>query len=256
MCSRVSSILHDLGALASDLSVYSVLGQGEYGTVLGVCKANGTRSAKMALKVTVDSPDSRWEIEMQQRFHAIGLAPDIHDISHSEGKSFILMKHIDMTLEDYLLEKKVSSTELVSIFNDIEDSVDVMYNNNLSHGDMHVGNIAVVLDNNGRYKGISYIDFGFSTVRDESRVCTRSSVITREVQVLREYLQLLRTSSFLGDLADEVRRIVMQRLNRPDMVQIRKLFQAGDDLENNEATQDETFELVQDFFAKNAVSES
>ena len=131
-----------------------------------------------------------------------------------------------------------------------------MYDNKVSHGDMHIGNIAVVLDNSGRYKSISYIDFGFSTLRDESMVYTRSSVITKEVHVLREYLQLLRTSSFLGDLAGEVRRIVMQRLNRPDIVKTRKLFQAGDDLQNNEATQDDTFELVQAFFWKNAVSES
>lgn len=36
MCSRVSEILHQFGAIPPDMSVYAVLGQGEYGTVLGV----------------------------------------------------------------------------------------------------------------------------------------------------------------------------------------------------------------------------
>lgn len=247
MCARVSEMLHKIGAMPLDLSAYTVLGQGEYGTVLGVCKTGSTRSIKMALKINKDSVGARWEIEMQQKFHAIGLAPAIHGVSHVQGNSFILMDHIDTTIESYLTEKTVSATELTSIFSDIEHAVDVMYDNRLSHGDMHIGNIAVVLDHNGSFDGISFIDFGFSTVREDS------SVITRELQVLREYLQLLRSSSNL-EKSDEFRRNVMQRLNNPDMIEIRAVFQAGEDLEHSHRTQDDTFEVVHEFFGKNGIT--
>lgn len=249
MCSRTSQILHRLGAIPSDLSVYSILGQGQYGTVLGVCNKGSRSSSKMALKITTDSEHSRLEIDMQHRFQAIGLAPSVHSVSHSKGNTFILMDHVDMTIESYLMEnnKTISVGELTTIFDEIEDAVDTMYDNNLSHGDMHMGNVAVILDDDGSYKGITFIDFGFSSGRDDS------SIITKELQVLREYVQLLRSTTDLGDLEDETRRIVMQRLNKPDLVEIRQVFQVGEDLEHNEKTQDDTFELVHEFFLENGI---
>lgn len=249
MCSRVSEILHQFGAIPPDMSVYAVLGQGEYGTVLGVCESGSTRSTKMALKITTDSKHARWEIEMQHKFHAIGLAPPVHNVTHFGGNTFILMGHIDMTLEEYLLNNKntISTRELERIFDEIEDAVDTMYEYNISHGDMHTENMAVILDDSGSYTGITLIDFGFSSLRDGT------NIITKELQVFREYLQLLRSSSCLENLTCETRNVILRRLNRSDMIETRKTFQVGDDLENNETTQDDTFALVHEFFEDNAI---
>lgn len=250
MCDSVTAALKRMQAMPDDLFVYGILGQGQYGTVLGACdRQTPVGSKQVAIKVTEDSAHSRREIEMQKRFHAIGLAPRIHSVTHVKGNTFIFMDHIDMTLESYFTDpgRTVRVAETVTIFQEIEDAIDTMYENKLSHGDMHVGNIAVNVDDSGAYRSISFIDFGFSSGRDDS------SIVTKPLQVLREYLQLLRTTSFLGSMEAEAKRIIMTRLDKPDITDIRGVFQVGDDLEYNEETQDQTFTLVHEFFEKHGI---
>ena len=245
MCDSVTAALKSMHAMPDDLFVYGILGQGEYGTVLGACdKLTSVGSEKVAIKVTEDSVHTRREIEMQERFHAIGLAPRVHHVTHVNGNTFIAMDHIDMTLESYMTDpgRTVRVAEAETIFQEIGDAIGKMYDNDLSHGDMHVGNIAVNVDDSGAYRSISFIDFGFSSGKDDS------SIVTKPLQVLREYLQLLRTTSFLGPLEAEAKRIITRRLNEPDVAEILSVFQVGDDLENNHETQDQTFTLVHEFF--------
>lgn len=248
MCESVTTTLRNMGAIPDNLSVYGVIGQGEYGTVLGVCdNSTPVDSKKFAVKVTEDSAHTRTEIEMQKRFHAIGLAPRIHDVTHVEGNTFIRMDHVDMTLESYFTNRTVRVAEAETIFQDIEDAVDNMYEHQLSHGDMHVGNIAVNVDDSGAYRSLIFIDFGFYSSRDEE------SIVTKPLQVLREYLQLLRSTSYMGSMEAEAKRIIMRRLNQPDILEILGVFQVGDDLENNEETQDDTFTIVHEFFLEHGI---
>lgn len=245
MCESVTETLNQMNVCLG-MSVYCVLGQGEFGTVLGICNKGDVASKKMALKITVDSSHSREEVEMQKLFHSIGYAPEIHDVTHSEGNTFILMDHIDMTLGQYLSKFKDVTTkaELEIIFGEIDSAIDKMYDSMLSHGDMHVENIAVILSDDSIFNGISFIDFGFSTVT------TNQHLITKELLTLREYLQLLRSAD---KYSENVKQIVMRRLNRPDMAEIMRIFQAGPDIDKNNKTQDETLEVVIEFFNEHAI---
>lgn len=243
VCASVTALLENnaLGAIPEGHFVHSVLGQGSYGTVLGLCDS-GT-DAKLALKIMSDSTDSRREVEMQRAFHAIGLAPTVQNVSEKRGKMFVLMSRVDATLREYFMKNArwTCEAEVELIFGEIEELIRKLFDQRLAHGDMHLGNLAVELDDvgAGTFCGLTLIDFGLSKrIEDDS-------VVTLELQLFLEYLALLRTvDSRLGPLEGVVRRATMRRLDAPGLAEIRAIFQAGSDLANNHKTQDDTLHVV------------
>ena len=188
-----------------------------------------------------DSTDSKHEVAMQRTFHAIGLAPAVLSVSEKRGKMFVLMSRVDTTLDDYLMEnaKYTSEAEVDLIFGEIEELIRNLFDRRLAHGDMHLGNLAVNLDE-GIFNGLALIDFGLAKrIEDDSGV-------TLEMQLFLEYLSLLRTiGSHLGPLEDVVRLVTMRRLDAPDLAEIRAIVQAGrPDLANNHETQDDTLHVL------------
>ena len=220
-------------------NVYSVMGVGTYGMVLGVCTG---RKKKFAIKiVSTDFGPLDNEVEMQDLFYMLGLAPRVYGLKTWGSHSFISMDQIETTLYKYLVDNRESNAiDIHKIFGDVEGAVKTMYDHNIYHGDMHLDNIAVKLDSDGDYDGIMFIDFGFSEARIGS--CTH---ITLELQFFVEYLQILRTiDDGLGPLESRVRSIIMRKLRSPELRYVYNRFITGDDLEFNRRTQDDTLLLA------------
>jgi len=223
--------------------VNSLIGKGAYGVVLGMCKSSGE---KLAIKIINSNDNVKMEVEMQVKYHSIGLAPKIHQVREHKGNSYIIMDQIRMTLDDYIKNDTRAGESLPAIFKDIDASIDLQYISRISHGDMHSGNIAIELNEDGSYDKLILIDFGFAKERTEED----DILITPELQKFREYLQLLRSIE-IGPHESQLTELVMSRINSPELAEVNKIFTTGDDLANNMDTQDDTFRLVTEFFVEN-----
>lgn len=243
VCASVTALLEkDMRAIPEGHFVHSILGQGSYGTVLGLCEASSGTDAKLALKIMSDSTDARSEVDMQREFYAIGLAPRIISVSEKRGNIFVLMTRVDMTLSEYLMKnaRYTSDGEIDLIFGEIEDLIRSLFHQRLAHGDMHLDNLVVNVNaEGGTFDGLGLIDFGLAK-RIEG-----DSVVTLEMLLFMEYLSILRTvDSLLGPLEDVVLGAVMRRLDAPDLAEVRGVFQTGPNLEKNHKTQDDTLHVV------------
>lgn len=220
-------------------NIYSIMGAGDYGIVLGVCTGKNHKFAMKIASNVIGDPTN--EFEMQRLFHIAGLAPEVYGIKRWEGKSFIFMEKIESTLKNYLVKNKESnSIDLKRIFNDIDDAMKEMHASGIFHGDMHLDNIAVKFDDRGGYDGITLIDFGFS-----QKVAPGCNHVTLGLQFFVEYLQILRTTDEdMGRHERDVIRIVMKKLKSRGLKQYYDAFVTGPDLETNHDTQDDTFKLA------------
>ena len=262
-CSLLSSKLFKMGVMPIQINgiqlmkenthIYSVLGMGEYGTVLGVCciDLETKREQRFAIKIVPEKYGNdkvEMEIEMHKIFVDLSLAPDIYHTASAGGNTFISMEQIDITLFDFLVKNKSSiGSSIPRIFEDFENAIRLMFTMRVYHGDMHLDNIFVRTNSSGQYEGLGLIDFGFSGAWDESN----EQVMLLELQMFMEYIQVLRTvDENLGRLGPIIKKRVMSTLNLPKFEEIRRVFQVGDDLENNEKTQDESLCLVHEFWRK------
>jgi tRNA A-37 threonylcarbamoyl transferase component Bud32 len=246
VCKTLSDMLIASGAIDENHSVYAVLGQGVYGTVLGLCDTSTPRSSnKYALKIAKYDKDTESEVAMQNKFYDIGFAPKIHKFKLVGKNSYILMDHIDITLDEYLLDPR-SIHEVDMIYAEIDSSISVMYSHKLIHGDMHSGNIVLNLKDDGSFDRIGFIDFGFSKFRDDD------SIMTLETQFLMEYLQLLRSVDQINSTNSiRVKNTILRKIQSPELKEVLDVFQTGIDLRNDHTTQDDTYALIHEMFYLN-----
>ena len=153
------------------------LGAGEFGTVFASRGPNSEKTAVKVMRDTVDEDgtpintlkDVGKEMEMGFKFNALGLAPEILDMetkvfnvgnNKKETIHFMSMGRVDGTVQSYLSEPR-SDQELESIFSKVFDVVLELKNENLNHGDLHIGNVGFIIGDDGEME-IQLIDYGFS----------------------------------------------------------------------------------------------
>ena len=256
-CARLTSELFRLKCFPNEIEgspvkkentkVYSVLGAGSYGTVLGIC--NGVRL--FALKIMQNKYGGAWhnsEIKMQNAFHNLGLAPKIYHTAETKELVFILMEQIDRTLHQYLIDEQrnLDTAQLQRICDDIEQSVRLQSVRRIYHGDMHLHNISVK-EKDGEYMGIGLIDFGFSGIRDEED----DEILNVNLQLLKEYISMLRSiDDELGVVESKLRAIIMAKIRAPEMSQMANIFIVDEDVEFSLQTQDDCILLIHEFWSK------
>ncbi len=131
------------------------IGKGQYGVVY----RNGDKVVKYATQGTINQS----EYDLGNKAHALGVAPKIYELGQSDGRSAMVMQAVDgqTILEKYRQNKYIDGQ-------DIDDGLSILRNlhsNNISHGDLHVGNL--IRDNDGKLQAI---DWGRAREGDTTRM--------------------------------------------------------------------------------------
>jgi len=152
------------------------LGAGAFGEVYLICKNQQDGPAcNQVIKLQEHQPDEREDIRLEEAMHKLFaeklIAPEFISRSYTtntRGKSFdvIRMSRVDGLVEN-VLEQSLTHEELNKIHDHIVGLVKIMEQNNLTHGDMHVGNIAFYDDGEPELE-YYLIDFGMSHAVDDS----------------------------------------------------------------------------------------
>jgi len=151
-----------------------VLGSGEFGSVFS---SRGPNNEKSAVKAMLDGEENtlrsvRKELDMGSIFHEMGLAPEMLGFESrkfiTDKKSitihFISMGRVDSTVQDYVKEERTEQ-ELEEIMDKVFDVIIELKENDVNHGDFHIGNIGLIYNDDGEIE-IKLIDFGFSMMRE------------------------------------------------------------------------------------------
>jgi len=144
--------------------ITGLLGSGNDGTVFAT---RGPGGEKTAVKIATSKPDAfKRELDSAMLFHLLGVAPPVLDntvkkITGTNVKhQFLSMGRVDGVLIDYFNSGNLSEDEISIIVNDIFKIINILDENNVAHGDMHIGNVGFI-KKNGK-KEIQLIDFGMT----------------------------------------------------------------------------------------------
>jgi serine/threonine protein kinase len=140
-------------SLPENYEIYDYINEGANGAVYLICNKKNNGDCK-ALKIAIlenkeKIDDFLAEVKYNQIFAQYNLGPKIY--SHKifpfkqDTYGLIVMEKIDGTLED-LLKTRKSKEVLDTIMNWIEYSIKMMCKYNLTHGDLHWGNIGYKID--------------------------------------------------------------------------------------------------------------
>ena len=145
------------------------LGKGGFGQTFSACKTNFDCIAVKVINLKHGKSELQNEYEMQKKFHAIGLAPNVIGTPKFytfKGEQFgiIVMEQIDGVLDKLLKENLYDSTldEIIVSFLDI---VRKLKGAGYSHRDAHPGNISFNYQktaNGALNVKLNLIDFGHS----------------------------------------------------------------------------------------------
>jgi len=151
----------------------NVLGSGEFGSVFS---SRGPNNEKLAIKAMLNGQDNtlnsvKKELDMGFIFNGLGLAPEMLGFEtkkfitnkKSVTLHFISMGRVDSTVQDYLKEERTLN-EIEDIMDKIFDIIVILKENDLNHGDLHIGNIGLNFKD-GKFE-IKLIDYGFSMTRE------------------------------------------------------------------------------------------
>jgi len=181
------------------------LGSGRYGTTFLVCE-NRRMCAAIKVQVIKDRRNLEHELEMQEVFHKAGLAPAIRgkpyyyrgrvydseeDKYSVEDVAIIEMDVVHGTLEHFIEKNELDIATLDDVMIGLFRLLASLRTHNLTHGDMHSGNIAynVEVSPEGQLvMNLSLIDFGKSTQNGHD--------------TLLEATQLYRTLVFFDEMPD------------------------------------------------------
>lgn len=144
------------------------LGKGEFGVVYKVCLENN-RNCEYALKVQNVNKSRYKDIEKEHELHKLfykaKLSPKfVESKTIKKNNKYIdysLIERIDGILEDYI-QPFTTKEQLDMIVSSIIRLCNSMCKFKLTHGDMHSGNIAYVLNVHKRRIDFKLIDFGWS----------------------------------------------------------------------------------------------
>ncbi len=180
------------GSMVSHFRIVEKLGGGGMGVVF---KAEDTRLDRfVALKFLPE--DMARDAEALDRFRREAKAASalnhpnictIYDIGEDEGRSFIVMEHLEgSTLKEWIRSKaRTSHRELISMCIEIADALDAAHRAGIVHRDIKPANIFVT-----KRGTVKILDFGLA------KIGAQSSSITAETET-----QLTRPGAVMGTLA-------------------------------------------------------
>ena len=157
-------------------TIAKFLGKGAFGEVYLLCKYYGERTGIVCEEVIkIQKYDPRRRVRMEEHMHKLfqqtGLAPEFHERFTFKGKNnkdydVIRMGAISSILTSGLKAER-SDQELEQIVDNLKDLVERLESHELTHGDMHYDNIALIygdVDNqNDSLLKYGLIDFGWSS---------------------------------------------------------------------------------------------
>lgn len=145
----------------------SKVGQGAVATVYQACCNN---DCKFVAKV-LNSPNVErlrekvnHEVEMHERFEKLGLAPKVHDAWLCNHEAIIIMDKLHMSIPEYVKYMVARVDNVEPIVRDLQRRVNEAllkaHQAGLVHGDTHLGNFMVKLDEAGNViEDVQLIDF-------------------------------------------------------------------------------------------------
>ena len=131
------------------------IGKGQYGVVY----RDGDKVVKYATQGKIEESEYR----IGNKAHALGVAPKIHELGQSGGRSAMVMQAVD---GETLISKYKKNGYIDGA--DIDDGLAVLrklHARGLSHNDLHIGNM--IRDNDGKLQAI---DFGRARENDALRI--------------------------------------------------------------------------------------
>jgi tRNA A-37 threonylcarbamoyl transferase component Bud32 len=144
---------------------------GEIGKQLGSNSVNGAvfslPNKQYIVKIIPDLNQARREVNIQRLLGEMGIAPRVHNFQTINGQGAIIMNRLGarngetyVNLTTYMNKYGAISQ---SNYQMIKNQYNVMRRAGIVHGNLHWGNIAVILNKNGRVKNVKIIDFGRSS---------------------------------------------------------------------------------------------
>ncbi len=188
---RPCKVLHELFPVpaAKNYDFVKFLGQGEYGHVYKVRDRRTGRHGALKIQLTDNDQEVKDEVAMQRKMHSMGLAPAVH--AHAtmrpgavsskaaaqaraktirRGKKplnkslhLIFMAKVDGVLDRFMRAPQsdaIMKQTVIAIMN----LVDKLEKKKMCHGDLHLENLAYIIQPGGAVK-LQAIDCGMTTSR-------------------------------------------------------------------------------------------
>ena len=158
---------HNIRATGLNIRNYGPIGKeiggGFHGSVFRL-----NNHPNLVVKIMPITWNARKEYNIQKQLGNIGVAPRVHSFHNINvnGRRYpaIVMNRLGangdsyMILANYMNKYGLSKTN----FNIIKNTYNIMHGAGVGHGNIHEYNIAVILNKNGKVKGVKFIDFGLS----------------------------------------------------------------------------------------------
>ena len=165
-CDFLEKVFHEEfgeGCLPSGWEITGVLGNGKAGRVYSTI---GPKGKTGALKIQHEDGfiDTKSEVMMNKLFHHVGLTGEFKEgcVFEQDGELLIVThsEKIDMTLNKYLYLSGGSNFNILC--QKIFELFERMRKNGLTHGDFHLHNIGIIVEDDGKTGILQVMDFGLS----------------------------------------------------------------------------------------------
>ena len=130
-------------------NVKKCIGKGKQGSV------HDTLHKQIVIKVIPKKKFNISEYKYAKKIAELGLAPEIYKKVTTKEHVLIYMHRIDYTLFDWI-KKRRTKKEYNDVYEKVIKTINTLHENNIIHGDIHVGNIGVIKNK------VVLIDFGFT----------------------------------------------------------------------------------------------
>ena len=174
-------------AIGKGFVITKELGSGDFGTTYAMCNRENSDlcyAVKVIRKVR-EKTEVEYEFAIQRKFAQAGIAPDVignkpYFYNYKGGHfAIIVMQRIDGVLDE-LLVTTLKPADLDLIFRELMKIVIRLAQNNLTHGDMHPGNVSYVFTRNSENTltvRLQLIDFGWSLVGEASPATETTKIL-------------------------------------------------------------------------------
>ena len=144
---------------------------GQIGRQLGSNSVNGAvfalPNSRYIVKIVPNLNQARREVNIQRQLGELGIAPKVHNFQTINGQGAIIMNRLGgrngETYVNLTTYRNKDGAISQSNYNMIKSQYNSMRRAGIVHGDLHWGNIALILNKNGSVKNVKIIDFGRSS---------------------------------------------------------------------------------------------
>jgi len=164
-------------------SGFALKNWGQIGKQLGSNSVNGAvfalPNSRYIVKIIPNLNQARREVNIQRQLGKLGIAPKVHNFQTINGQGAIIMNRLGgrngETYVNLTTYRNKYGAISQSNYNMIKSQYNSMRRTGVVHGDLHWGNIALILNKNGSVKNVKIIDFGRSS-RNGSTVQNNESM--------------------------------------------------------------------------------